>query len=158
MGNHLYVFKLQTKIYQASIDGNVKKVRRLQKTLSNSYRAKLLAVRQISQGNQGKKTAKGSIARLLKKQKGKCNSCHLSFKSGDKIERDHIIPRQAEDNNTIDNLQLLHLHCHNRKTKRDLQIIKIHKYRKIWKEHFEKVHKHFENSKWMWIEDILTLV
>ena len=53
----LYIFKLQTKIYPASIDGNVKKVRRLQKTLSNSYRAKLLAVRKVSQENKGKKTA-----------------------------------------------------------------------------------------------------
>lgn len=53
----LYVFKLQKKIYQASVEGNVKKVRRLQKTLSNSYRAKLLAVRKVSQDNSGKKTA-----------------------------------------------------------------------------------------------------
>ncbi len=101
---------------------------------------------------------KGSIARLLKKQKGKCNFCHLSFKPGDKIERDHIIPRQAEGNNTIDNLQLLHLHCHDKNTKQDLILIQKHKYRKIWNEHFKKVHKHFEQSKWIWISDIPTIV
>jgi RNA-directed DNA polymerase len=50
------VFKLQKRIYQASISGNVKKVRKLQKTLINSYYAKLLAVRKVSQDNQGKKT------------------------------------------------------------------------------------------------------
>ncbi|BAZ46487.1 reverse transcriptase homolog [Chondrocystis sp. NIES-4102] len=51
------VFKLQKRIYQASIEGNVKKLRRLQKTLLNSYHAKLLSVRKITQDNQGKKTA-----------------------------------------------------------------------------------------------------
>ncbi len=50
-------FKLQKRIYQASINGNVRKLRRLQKTLLNSYYAKLIAVRRVSQDNQGKKTA-----------------------------------------------------------------------------------------------------
>ncbi len=53
----LSVFKLQKRIYQASKTDNVKKVRRLQKTLLNSYNAKLLAVRKVSQDNNGKKTA-----------------------------------------------------------------------------------------------------
>ncbi len=51
------VFKLQKRIYQASINGNVRRLRRLQKTLLNSYYAKLLAVRRVSQDNSGKKTA-----------------------------------------------------------------------------------------------------
>ena len=51
------VFKLQKRIYQASINGNARKLRKLQKTLLNSYYAKLLAVRRVSQDNQGKKTA-----------------------------------------------------------------------------------------------------
>ena len=51
------VFKLQKRIYQASIDGNLKKLRKLQKTLLNSYHAKLLSVRRVSQDNNGKKTA-----------------------------------------------------------------------------------------------------
>ena len=51
------VFKLQKRIYRASISGNVRKLRRLQKTLINSYYAKLLAVRKVSQDNGGKKTA-----------------------------------------------------------------------------------------------------
>ena len=50
------VFKLQKRIYQASISGNVRKVRKLQKTLLNSYYAKLIAVRRVlSQDNSGKK-------------------------------------------------------------------------------------------------------
>lgn len=53
----LSVFKLQKRIFQAKLKDNVRKLRRLQKTLLNSYHAKLLAVRRISQDNQGKKTA-----------------------------------------------------------------------------------------------------
>ena len=52
-----YVEKLQTKIYQASKSGDVRRVRKLQHILSRSYRAKLLAVRKVSQDNQGKRTA-----------------------------------------------------------------------------------------------------
>ena len=50
------VFKLQKRIYQASINGNARKLRKLQKTLLNSYYAKLLAVRRVSQDNQGSAT------------------------------------------------------------------------------------------------------
>ena len=53
----LSVFKLQKRIYQASKTDNVRNLRRLQKTLLNSYHAKLLAVRRVSQDNSGKKTA-----------------------------------------------------------------------------------------------------
>ena len=51
------VFKLQKRIYKASSRGDVKAVRRLQKTLMRSWAAKCLAVRRVSQDNQGKKTA-----------------------------------------------------------------------------------------------------
>ncbi len=51
------VWKLQKRIYQAYISGNVRKGRRLQKTLLNSYYNRLLAVRKVTQDNQGKKTA-----------------------------------------------------------------------------------------------------
>ena len=51
------VFKLQRRIYQASVSGNVEKIRKLQKTLLRSYSAKLLSVRRVSQDNQGHKTA-----------------------------------------------------------------------------------------------------
>jgi RNA-directed DNA polymerase len=51
------VFKLQKRIYQASSRGDVKAVRKLQKTLMNSWSAKCLAVRRVTQDNRGKKTA-----------------------------------------------------------------------------------------------------
>jgi RNA-directed DNA polymerase len=51
------VYKLQKRIYQASQRGDVKAVRKLQKTLLNSWSAKMLAVRKVTQDNQGKNTA-----------------------------------------------------------------------------------------------------
>ena len=51
------IFKLQKRIYQASISGNIKQLRRLQKTMLRSRNAKLLATRQVTQDNSGKKTA-----------------------------------------------------------------------------------------------------
>lgn len=65
-----YVEKLQTKIYQASKSGNVKRMRQLQHTLARSYRARLLAVRKVSQDNSGKKTAGvDGIASILPQQR-----------------------------------------------------------------------------------------
>ncbi len=51
------VFKLQTQIYKASQRGDVKAVRKLQKTLMRSWSAKCLSVRRVTQDNSGKKTA-----------------------------------------------------------------------------------------------------
>ena len=51
------VFKLQTRIYRASQHGNVKTMHRLQRLLVKSWSAKCLAVRRVTQDNQGKKTA-----------------------------------------------------------------------------------------------------
>jgi RNA-directed DNA polymerase len=51
------VFKLQTRIFKASRRGDVRAVRRLQKTLMRSWSAKGLAVRRVTQDNQGKQTA-----------------------------------------------------------------------------------------------------
>lgn len=52
-----YVFKLQKRIYQAAKSGQDAKVRRWQRLLVKSYYARLLAVRKVTQDNQGKKTA-----------------------------------------------------------------------------------------------------
>ena len=51
------VYKLQKRIYRASQRGDVKALRRLQKTLMKSWSARALAVRRVTQDNQGKKTA-----------------------------------------------------------------------------------------------------
>ncbi len=51
------VFKLQKRIYAASRRGDVKQVRKLQKTLMRSWSNKVLSVRRVTQDNMGKKTA-----------------------------------------------------------------------------------------------------
>lgn len=51
------VYKLQKRIFQASLRGDTKAVRRLQKTLMRSWSGKALSVRKVTQDNQGKKTA-----------------------------------------------------------------------------------------------------
>ena len=51
------VFKLQKRIYQAQSRGDTETVRNLQKLLMKSWSAKCIAVRRVTQDNQGKKTA-----------------------------------------------------------------------------------------------------
>jgi len=53
----IYVRKLQNRIYSASLKGETKKVRYLQNTMISSYHSKLVAIRRVTQDNQGKKTA-----------------------------------------------------------------------------------------------------
>jgi RNA-directed DNA polymerase len=60
-----------------------------------------------------------SEAKLLKTQKGKCNYCGRTFKEDDEWEIDHIIPKSLGGKNSDDNLQLLHVHCHDQKTRND---------------------------------------
>jgi RNA-directed DNA polymerase len=61
------------------------------------------------------------VATLLKKQKGKCTHCGLTFRDGEKLEIDHIIPKSKKGKNSYDNLQLLHRHCHDTKTAQDIK-------------------------------------
>ncbi|WP_363318929.1 group II intron reverse transcriptase/maturase [Microcoleus sp. CAWBG51] len=58
-------FKLQKRIYRASERGDVKAVRKLQKTLINSWSSKVLAVRRVTQDNTGKRTAGVDGIKLL---------------------------------------------------------------------------------------------
>ncbi len=59
------------------------------------------------------------VATLLKTQKGKCTHCGLYFREEDVLEVDHIIPRSSGGRNEYKNLQILHRHCHDRKTAED---------------------------------------
>ncbi|EAW33662.1 group II intron reverse transcriptase/maturase [Lyngbya sp. PCC 8106] len=59
------------------------------------------------------------VAKLLKVQKGKCAHCGLHFREEDVIEVDHIIPKSKGGKDEYKNLQLLHRHCHDKKTVND---------------------------------------
>jgi len=59
------------------------------------------------------------IARLLKRQQGKCAWCGLYFQSDDVREQDHLLPTVLGGGESTGNRQLLHAHCHDVKTARD---------------------------------------
>ena len=89
-------------------------------------------------------------AKLLKQQKGKCPWCGLSFQDWDVIEEDHIIPRAIGGKDEYKNLQLLHRHCHDKKTAIDLKEIRN-------KDHLKsraKLSQFWEKIDWEWINDI----
>ncbi len=63
------------------------------------------------------------VTTLLKQQKGKCAHCGLTFRPTDLIEVDHIVPWSKGGDNTYKNKQLLHRHCHDSKTAKDLKAV-----------------------------------
>jgi len=62
---------------------------------------------------------KKRVATLLKRQRGRCQWCGLLFQWDDLIEIDHIIPRKLGGKEAYYNMQLIHRHCHDIKTKSD---------------------------------------
>lgn len=58
-------------------------------------------------------------ALLLYQQKGKCAACGLHFKQDDLLETDHILPTSQGGRDCYENWQLLHQHCHDKKTEFD---------------------------------------
>ena len=79
----IQVFKLQKRIYKASQRGDIKAVHKLQRLLTSSYFAKLLAVRRVTQDNQDQKTAgvDGKKALTPKKRMELANSIDLKTKA-----------------------------------------------------------------------------
>ena len=59
------------------------------------------------------------VAALFRKQHGRCAICELYFKDEDRLEVDHITPRTLGGGNHFGNLQLIHSHCHHKKTAED---------------------------------------
>ena len=74
------------------------------------------------------------VATLLKKQKGKCTHCRLYFREGDVLEVDHIIPLTLGGKDQYNNLQILHKHCHDRKTTGDGSVGSTHDKRQFIEE------------------------
>ncbi|WP_434222219.1 group II intron reverse transcriptase [Limnospira platensis CENA597] len=63
------------------------------------------------------------VAKLLKKQKGRCTWCGQFFTPSDLIEIDHIVPRSQGGKDDYKNIQLLHRHCHDDKTALDEEMM-----------------------------------
>jgi RNA-directed DNA polymerase len=90
------VFKLQKRIYQASIRGNVKLLHRLQKLLLKSTSAKLLATRRVTQDNSGKKTAGIDGVAELNQEKRLKLALNLKLKEKGKPVRRVWIPKPGK--------------------------------------------------------------
>ncbi len=73
------VFKLQKRIYQASIDGDITNVHNLQRLLIKSFSARCLAVRRVTQDNRGKNTAGVDGIKSLNPQQRLELACTLSL-------------------------------------------------------------------------------
>jgi len=59
------------------------------------------------------------VKNLLLRQRGKCTICKETFKEGDIMEVDHIIPQFKGGMDKYSNLQLVHRQCHVIKTRQD---------------------------------------
>lgn len=59
------------------------------------------------------------LTKILKRQKGRCTHCGQYFHNDDIIEVDHIVPRSQGGKDEYSNLQALHRHCHDIKTRYD---------------------------------------
>ena len=59
--------------------------------------------------------ANSRLAKLLKRQRGRCRHCGLFFQHGDQIEVDHVNGNHRDSRSA--NLQALHGHCHDAKTR-----------------------------------------
>ena len=89
-------------------------------------------------------------AYLLKRQKGKCTRCGLSFREWDVMEVDHIVPRALSGKDEWKNLQLLHRHCHDEKTFEDMTEIR----KKETSKFSDRINKFLSEFDWGWINDI----
>ena len=92
-----YVFRLQKNIYAASRHGDIKRVRKLQRTLMRSWYSKLLSVRRVTQDNQGKKTAGVDGIKSLSPEERLLLASGLKLTGKSKPTRRVWIPKPGRD-------------------------------------------------------------
>jgi RNA-directed DNA polymerase len=90
-----YVFKLQRRIFRAFSNGNFRLARKLQRTLTRSYYARLLATRQVTQDNAGKKTAGIDGVKSLTPHQRLILAQNLSLKQKPQPARRIFIPKAS---------------------------------------------------------------
>src|SRR3989449_3199877 len=72
-----HCFRIQKRIYRASQRGNTRAVQKLQKLLMKSEAARLLAVRRVTQDNQGKETAGMDGVKSVKPKERLVKASHI---------------------------------------------------------------------------------
>ncbi len=92
------VFKLQKRIYQASLKGDRGTVHKLQRLLMKSHGARLLAVRKVTQDNQGKQTAGIDGVKSLSPKQRSILSQTLRVEGNARPVRRTYIPKSTSTN------------------------------------------------------------
>jgi len=106
-----YVFKLQKRIYAASRCGNVKLIRKLQKTLMRSWSNRVLAVRRVTVENQGKKTAGVDGVKSLSPAARLKLTGQLKLTGKSKPTRRVWIPKPGRDEKRPLGIPMVYSHC-----------------------------------------------
>lgn len=102
------VFKLERRIYKASYAGDIRRVHRLQHLLLKSRAAQLLAVRRVTQDNQGKNTPGiDGIKSLTPHQRGAL-AAHLHTLPVGRPTRRVWIPKRGTDDKRPLSIPTLH--------------------------------------------------
>src|SRR5919199_1319284 len=102
------VFKLERRIYKASHAGDIRRVHRLQKLLLKSRAAKLLAVRRVTQDNQGKNTAGIDGIKSLSPHQRCALATHLGTLPTGRPTRRVWIPKPGKDDKRPLSIPTLH--------------------------------------------------
>ena len=91
------------------------------------------------------------VAKLLKRQLGKCAHCVSYLKDGDILEVDHIIPKSKGGKENYENWQLLHRHCHDKKTATDGSLGNQSNCNSV------KPKPPVDTNPWVWIDDMMVM-
>ena len=114
-GNRKWVFK--TKDYKLYSMAGTKIVRHIKvKSEHHVFDGK---TEYWTKRNLMNKAEKSKKERIIEKQGFCCNWCKGLFKHDSVTEIDHIIPKVCGGTDVAKNLQVLHRHCHDTKTKTD---------------------------------------
>ena len=125
-----YVYKQQKRIYAASRRGDVKQVRKLQKTLIRSWSSKVLAIRRVTQDNRGKKTAGVDGKKALSPAARMKLIGQLKLTGKSKPTRRVWIPKPGKDEKRPLGIPTIN--------DRALQALLKHTLEPEWEAHFEK--------------------
>jgi RNA-directed DNA polymerase len=118
--------KTRNWVFQSE-EGGVKNTLKLHATTKIKRHVKVKGTKHVYDGDKVYWSKRGykdptvgiRIQKLLWKQKGICLWCNHHFEFDEIMEVDHIKPKKEGGKDVYTNLQLLHGHCHDTKTRKD---------------------------------------